>query len=125
MLSTIFQYFETTVVNLLSRAPKITNALQRENFRALFRSVSDPAAAAARSAVDVRMAAVRHRLLVLSGKGGVGKSSVACGLAQAFAASGAKVGLVDVDVCGPSTARLMNVHGERVVDSPWGWKPLM
>lgn len=41
--------------------------------------------------IDVRMGAVKRRLLVLSGKGGVGKSSVACNLAIALASLGRKV----------------------------------
>jgi Mrp family chromosome partitioning ATPase len=46
----------------------------------------------------------KHCVLVLSGKGGVGKSTVAVQLAFGLAKSGLKVGLLDVDLCGPRSA---------------------
>ena len=53
------------------------------------------------AAVRLRMGRVRRKLLVLSGKGGVGKSTVAVNLALSLAAMGRKVGLLDVDIHGP------------------------
>ena len=49
---------------------------------------------------------VSHTILVLSGKGGVGKSTVAAQLAHTLAAQGYAVGLLDVDLCGPSAPRM-------------------
>ena len=59
-------------------------------------------------------AGIDHKILVMSGKGGVGKSSVAANLAVALSLSGASVGLLDVDLHGPSIPRLLNLRGERV-----------
>lgn len=54
---------------------------------------------------------IRHKLLVMSGKGGVGKSSVSAGLALVLASKGYQVGLLDVDIHGPSMAGMMGVQG--------------
>ncbi len=66
-----------------------------------------------RQALAQRMCRIRHKLFVLSGKGGVGKSSVAAGLAVALAERGQRVGLLDIDLHGPSVPRLMGVADER------------
>jgi len=57
-----------------------------------------------------RMEQISHKLLVLSGKGGVGKSTVAANLATALAGAGKRVGLLDVDVHGPSIPKLMGLE---------------
>jgi len=56
------------------------------------------------------VAGVRHVLAVASGKGGVGKSTVATNLALALRAQGARVGLLDADVYGPSIPLLLGLH---------------
>jgi len=76
------------------------------------------AAATAAGAAEVRVAVtaerVRRRLVaVASGKGGVGKSTLAANLAVAMARAGGRVGLVDADIYGPSQPRLMAAEGER------------
>jgi Mrp family chromosome partitioning ATPase len=70
------------------------------------------------------MNAVRRKILVLSGKGGVGKSSVASQIAVNLAKRGKSVGLLDLDLCGPSIPTLMRVRSTEIVDSPYGWLPL-
>jgi ATP-binding protein involved in chromosome partitioning len=60
---------------------------------------------------DGRIPGVRHLIAVGSGKGGVGKSTVACNLALALAAEGARVGLLDADVYGPSQPRMLGIRG--------------
>ncbi len=61
-----------------------------------------------------RMDEIGCKLLVLSGKGGVGKSTVATNLAAALAASGKRVGLLDIDVHGPSVPTLTGLEGRHV-----------
>lgn len=56
------------------------------------------------------LANARHVIAVASGKGGVGKSTVASNLAVALAASGARVGLIDTDIYGPSVPTMFDVH---------------
>ncbi len=58
-----------------------------------------------------RLAHIRNKILVMSGKGGVGKSSVAAYLAVSLATKGYKVGLMDVDLHGPSIPRLLGLKG--------------
>ncbi|MBN1656495.1 MAG: P-loop NTPase [Deltaproteobacteria bacterium] len=64
-----------------------------------------------RQALQSRMSQIKHKILVLSGKGGVGKSTVAVNLAAALAMAGKRVGLLDVDVHGPSVPKLLHLQG--------------
>lgn len=56
---------------------------------------------------------VKNVVAIASGKGGVGKSTVAVNLAVALAKSGSRVGLIDADVYGPSVPKMLNVEGQR------------
>lgn len=71
---------------------------------------------------QARLGLIRHKIMVLSGKGGVGKSTVAVNLALSLALAGRKVGLLDVDIHGPSIPTLLHLggrgvttHGEMIV----------
>src|SRR6202167_643455 len=54
---------------------------------------------------------VKNIVLVMSGKGGVGKSSVACNLAMALSRAGWRTGLLDADIYGPSIPTMLGVTG--------------
>ena len=59
---------------------------------------------------------VKHIIAVASGKGGVGKSTVAAGLAMSLSKKGAKVGLLDADIYGPSVPTLFNMYDAPMVE---------
>ena len=61
--------------------------------------------------IKKRLLRIKHKILVMSGKGGVGKSSVATYLSVSLARKGYKVGLMDVDLHGPSIPRMLGLKG--------------
>jgi Mrp family chromosome partitioning ATPase len=74
--------------------------------------------------VGDKLALVKHKVLVLSGKGGVGKSTVSTQMALTLASQGKSVGLLDVDICGPSVPRMMGLTAAEVHQSGNGWTPI-
>lgn len=56
------------------------------------------------------MSGIKNMIMIVSGKGGVGKSTVAAGIAMSLAEEGYSVGLLDADIFGPSVPTLMNLH---------------
>ncbi|CAJ1076418.1 cytosolic Fe-S cluster assembly factor NUBP1 [Xyrichtys novacula] len=67
--------------------------------------------------IGEKLSNVKHKILVLSGKGGVGKSTFSAHLAHALASDITKeVALLDVDICGPSAPRIMGLEGEQYVE---------
>ncbi len=79
---------------------------------------------AERQELERRLCRIRHKLLVLSGKGGVGKSTVAANLAVSLARAGNKVGLLDIDVHGPSIPKLLGLDGRQIVGTHKGMDPI-
>ncbi|MDH5705681.1 MAG: Mrp/NBP35 family ATP-binding protein [Candidatus Aminicenantes bacterium] len=74
--------------------------------------------------VEKTLAKIKNRLLVFSGKGGVGKSTVSANLSLALAKKGLKVGLLDVDIHGPNIAKMLGAEDKRLDISPEGIKPV-
>lgn len=66
----------------------------------------------------------KHIIIVLSGKGGVGKSSVTLQLALSLVQQGYKVGVLDVDLTGPSIPRMFGLEDQKVHQSANGWVPV-
>jgi len=67
---------------------------------------------------------IKHIVLVLSGKGGVGKSSVTTQLALSLSLKGHSVGVLDVDLTGPSIPRFFGIESAKVRQAPGGWLPV-
>jgi Mrp family chromosome partitioning ATPase len=57
---------------------------------------------------------IKHKIAIMSGKGGVGKTTVAVNLAFSLAFSGAKVGLLDVDINGPNVPKMLGIEDEKL-----------
>jgi len=82
------------------------------------------AAAQAELAISRSLGKIKNKILVMSGKGGVGKSTVSVNLALGLAQKGYQVGLMDVDIHGPDVVRMLNLKGTiQPPDSPDGLVP--
>ena len=79
--------------------------------------------AAQQARLAARMAPIRASVAVVSGKGGVGKSSVTANLAAAMAARGLAVGVLDADLNGPSIGKMLGVRGQTLRVEPDGVRP--
>jgi len=76
-------------------------------------------------ALQDTMARIKHKVIVLSGKGGVGKSTVATNIAVALSAKGQKVGLMDIDIHGPSIPKMLGLEGCALRGSETGLIPIV
>jgi Mrp family chromosome partitioning ATPase len=64
--------------------------------------------------ISKNLSGIKRIIMVMSGKGGVGKSTVASSLALALAKGGSKVGLLDIDIHGPNLPKMLGVDKERM-----------
>jgi ATP-binding protein involved in chromosome partitioning len=66
--------------------------------------------------LEMKMKKIKHKIAIISGKGGVGKSTVTVNLAMAFAAHGYanSVGILDADITGPCVPKILGVKGQRL-----------
>ena len=65
------------------------------------------------AAVAANVSKIKHKIMVMSGKGGVGKTTVAANLAFALAMSGLDVGLMDADIHGPDIPKILGIEDKR------------
>ncbi|MCW4043955.1 MAG: Mrp/NBP35 family ATP-binding protein [Candidatus Bathyarchaeota archaeon] len=72
--------------------------------------------------LKLKMDKIKHKIAVISGKGGVGKSTVTVNLAVAFALHGhnGKVGILDADIHGPCVPKMLGLKGQKIVGGPAG-----
>ena len=71
------------------------------------------------------LAKIKHKIVVMSGKGGVGKSTIATNLAFSLSQNGYEVGLMDVDINGPDIAKMLGIENERLGTVDGGIAPVM
>jgi len=75
--------------------------------------------------ITARLASIKHKILVLSGKGGVGKSTFSTMLSHGFSSNpNSTVGLMDTDICGPSIPKMMGVEDESIHVTAEGMEPV-
>ena len=68
---------------------------------------------------------IKHKIVVMSGKGGVGKSTIATNLAFALSMNGYEVGLMDVDINGPDIPKMLGIENERLTPMDGGIQPVI
>jgi len=72
-----------------------------------------------------RISTIKHRIAIVSGKGGVGKSTVAASLALNLSMMGYRVGILDADVSGPNIPHLLGLEGKRLTGTELGIEPIV
>lgn len=83
-----------------------------------------PSACELQAKMKLRLNSIRRKILVMSGKGGVGKSSTAVNLALALAQDGYSVGLLDIDLHGPSIPKMLGLNDSQLQNGPEGLLPV-
>ena len=73
--------------------------------------------------VEEKLSHIDHRIMVMSGKGGVGKSTVAANLAVSLARKGYEVGILDADVHGPNIPKMLGLDHSKLIGTPPGNAP--
>ena len=75
-------------------------------------------------ALKSNMEKVKHKLVIMSGKGGVGKSTVTLNLALSLSKAGHNVGILDADISGPNIPKMLGLENTRLTSSPAGILPV-
>jgi ATP-binding protein involved in chromosome partitioning len=98
--------------------------VQQTRARTGMGAAQPPAAARGGRPRTLQIAGIKHMIAVASGKGGVGKSTVAVNLALGLQAGGLKVGILDADIYGPSQPRLLGLTGKPELAGPNRLRPM-
>ncbi len=69
--------------------------------------------------IDANMARIKHKIAIISGKGGVGKTTIAANLAVKFAETGKSTGALDIDITGPTLHKLLGIEIEQPEIDPF------
>ena len=69
------------------------------------------------------MTRIKHKIVIGSGKGGVGKSTVTVNLAAALQSRGFKVGILDADITGPNIPKLLGIEDQKMMAGSEGLEP--
>jgi Mrp family chromosome partitioning ATPase len=70
-----------------------------------------------------RMARIKHKIIIASGKGGVGKSTITVNLARALQMKGLRVGVLDADITGPDIPKLLGIEDQKLMQGSEGIEP--
>ncbi|CAH1671655.1 Mrp/NBP35 family ATP-binding protein [Chelatococcus asaccharovorans] len=103
---------DSVIVTLTAEAAPASSGAARASARPAASAGERPLGPKAASQTKAGVPGVTHIVAVASGKGGVGKSTVACNLALALAKQGLRVGLLDADIYGPSMPKLLALSGK-------------
>jgi len=68
---------------------------------------------------------IKNKIIVISGKGGVGKTTISVNLAYALAMKNFTVGIMDVDIHGPNIAKMLGIEGEQLLNGQFGIEPFL
>jgi ATP-binding protein involved in chromosome partitioning len=71
-----------------------------------------------------RMSRIKNKIMIISGKGGVGKTTIAINLAYGLAVKGYKTGILDADLHGPNIAKMLGIEEEKLIGSELGIEPV-
>ena len=115
-LFTVDRKIKQTPLSCISCADACTAATRKEG--------ESDQAFANRQKLNSRLCRINHTVVVLSGKGGVGKSMLAVNLAVSLSLAGKRVGLLDVDVHGPSIPTMLGLEGKTVEGNVEGVQPI-
>ncbi|VVB72733.1 Iron-sulfur cluster carrier protein [uncultured archaeon] len=87
-------------------------------------SCKDQGAGAGNECIVDRMARIKHKIIIASGKGGVGKSTVSVNLARALKMKGYRVGILDADITGPDIPKLLGIEDLKLTQGEEGIEPV-